>query len=239
VNGRRLPALDLHDHLLWSRSAKHSHDSAAAGERASALAVGSLEAFVLNTFKWFLHLGGRDQSVLFEQLRQGLKSADHRVVARAQADPLLHGMGTTLTMAYSVGTDLFLTHAGDSRAYLFHDGTLEQVTHDHTLVQVLVEAGGLSAEQAKHDKRRNIVTNIIGGPHEGVQAEIHRILVANGDVLLLCSDGLSDPVGDTAIAEVLAGTTDPEVACNHLVDLALERGGPDNITAIVARYDVG
>ena len=96
---------------------------------------------------------------------------------------------------------------------------------------------GSRAEQAKHDKRRNIVTNVIGGPREGVQAEIHRLLLADGDVLLLCSDGLSDPVGDEAIAEVLAQTPDPEAACNRLVDLALERGGPDNITAIVARYD--
>ena len=148
-------------------------------------------------------------------------------------------MGTTLTMAYSVGPDLFIAHAGDSRAYLFHDGTLEQVTQDHTLVQALVKTGGISAEQAKHDKRRNIVTNVIGGPREGVKAEIHRLLLADGDVLLLCSDGLSDPVGDEAIAEVLAQTPDPEAACNRLVDLALERGGPDNITAIVARYDFG
>jgi len=212
---------------------------AAGGERASALAVGSLEKFVLNTFKWFLHLGGHDQSALFEQLRQGLARADHNVVARALADPTLYGMGTTLTMAYSVGPDLFLAHAGDSRAYLFHDGTLEQVTRDHTLVQVLVQSGGLSADQARHDKRRNVVTNVIGGPNEGVHAEIHRLLLAGGDVLLLCSDGLSEPVDDEAIAEVLAQTPDPEVACNRLVDLALERGGPDNVTAIVARYDFG
>ena len=146
-------------------------------------------------------------------------------------------MGTTLTMAYSVGSDLFITHAGDSRAYLFHDGTLEQVTEDHTLVQALVNAGGLSKEQAQHDRRRNIVTNVIGGPHEGVKAEIHRIRVADGDILLLCSDGLSDPVGDDAIAAILGEAHDPDEACNRLVDLALDRGGPDNITAIVARYD--
>jgi protein phosphatase len=148
-------------------------------------------------------------------------------------------MGTTLTMAYSVGPDLFIAHAGDSRGYLFHGGTLEQVTRDHTLVQVLVDAGGISPDQAKHDKRRNIVTNVIGGPNEGVHAEIHRLSLVDGDVLLLCSDGLSDPVGDETIAEILAQTPDPEAACNRLVDIALERGGPDNITAIVARYAIG
>jgi protein phosphatase len=210
---------------------------AAAGERASALAVATLETFVLNTFKWFLHLGSKEQSVLFDELRQGLERADRKVIERAKADPRLIGMGTTLTMAYSVGTDLFIAHAGDSRAYIFRDGTLEQITHDHTLVQLLLNTGGISPEQAKRDTRRNIVTNVIGGPREGVQAEIHRLQVENGDVLLLCSDGLSEPVGDPDIARVLSETPDPDAATARLVELALDRGGPDNITVIVARYE--
>jgi len=210
---------------------------AAAGERASALAVGSLETFVLNTFKWFLHLGGREQSVLFEELRKGIERADRSVFERAQADPRLVGMGTTVTMAYSVGTDLFIAHAGDTRAYLFHEGTLDQVTHDHTLVQLLINSGGISPEQARRDARRNIVTNVIGGPSEGVQAEIHRLHVSDGDVLLICSDGLSEPVGDPAIAETLSRTPDPEAAAARLIELALDRGGPDNVTVILARYD--
>jgi protein phosphatase len=210
---------------------------AAAGEQASALAVGSVEAFVLDTLKWFLHLGGREQSALFEELRQGLERADRNVYRRAQADPRLVGMGTTLTMAYSVGTDLFIAHAGDSRAYLFRDGKLEQVTHDHTLVQLLISSGGMSPEQAKRDARRNVVTNIIGGPSEGVSAEIHRLRIVDGDVLLLCSDGLNDPVPDAVIADVLAEYPDPQAATARLIELALEGGGPDNITAIVARYN--
>jgi protein phosphatase len=210
---------------------------AAAGERASALAVTCLEEFVLDTVKWFLHLEGREQSVLFDELRKGLQRADRSIIERAQEDPRLVGMGTTLTMAYSIGTDLFVAHAGDSRAYLLHDGNLVQVTSDHTLAQILVEAGGLSPEQARHDKRRNIVTNVVGGPHEGVHSEIRRLSLADGDILLLCSDGLSDLVNDDDIAAILAGTTDPDEACNRLVQLALENGGRDNITAIVMRYD--
>jgi protein phosphatase len=212
---------------------------AAAGEHASALAVGSLEAFILDTLKWFLHLGSREQSALFDELRRCLERADRSVFERAQSDPRLVGMGTTLTMAYSVSTDLFIVHAGDSRAYLFREGTLDQLTHDHTLAQLLVDAGGISPEQARHDRRRNIVTNIIGGPSAGVDAEIHRLALAGGDVLLLCTDGLSEPVGDAAIAEILAATPDPESACDRLVERALDRGGRDNVTAIVARYEVG
>jgi len=211
---------------------------AAGGERASALAVESVERFVLDTLKWFLHLEGREEHTLFSELRQGLERADRDVIERAQADPKLRGMGTTMTIAYSVGTDLFIVHAGDSRAYLFHDGELEQLTSDHTLVQVLVQGGAITPEDAKRHRHRNIVTNVVGGPREGVFAEITKLKVADGDVLLLCSDGLTEPVADDEIAEILANNVRAEDACTRLVERALERGGPDNVTAIVARYRI-
>jgi len=211
---------------------------AAAGERASALAVESVERFVLNTLKWFLHLGGQEEHALFAELRQGLERADRDVIQRARDDASLHGMGTTMTMAYSVGTDLFIVHAGDSRAYLFHEGELQQLTSDHTLVQVLVQGGAITPEDAKRHRHRNIVTNVIGGPRQGVYAEIHKLKVADGDVLLLCTDGLTEPVPDGTIAEVLAGYEKAEDACARLVDLALQNGAPDNVTAVVARYQL-
>jgi len=212
---------------------------AAAGECASALAVASVETFVLNTLKWFLHLSGREEDALFKELRQGLEFADRTVVQRARADATLHGMGTTVTMGYSVATDLFLVHAGDSRAYLFHNGTLEQLTSDHTLVQALVSGGAITPEAAKHHRRRNVVTNVVGGPKEGVYAEIHKLSMADGDVLLLCSDGLTEAVPDETIAEVLGSTDDPDAASARLLELALERGAPDNVTMVIARYHVG
>ena len=167
---------------------------AAAGERASALAVGSIEEFVLNTLKWFLHLSGHDEHALLAELRQSLERADRTVIERARSNPALHGMGTTLTMAYSVATDLFIVHAGDSRAYLFRDGELEQLTSDHTLVQALIDGGAISPEDAKRHNRRHVVTNVIGGPSEGVFAEIHKLAVRDGDTLLFCTDGLTEPV---------------------------------------------
>jgi serine/threonine protein phosphatase PrpC len=147
-------------------------------------------------------------------------------------------MGTTLTMSYSVGHDLYIVHAGDSRAYLFREGNLEQITSDHTLVQLLVSGGVLSPEDAKTHARRNVVTNVIGGPSAGVHAEIHKVRLNDGDVLLLCSDGLTEPVSDEMIAETLDRTSDPEIAAAQLVALALEKGGPDNVTAVVARYSI-
>ena len=147
-------------------------------------------------------------------------------------------MGTTLTMAYSVATDLYIVHAGGSRAYLFRAGELEQLTSDHTLVQTLIDGGAISPEDARRHKWRNVVTNVIGGPSEGVFAEIHKLALLDGDTLLFCTDGLTQPVSDDAIAEVLGHHPDPDDACTRLVDLALSRGGPDNVTAVVARYQV-
>ena len=172
------------------------------------------------------------------ELRDSLERADRTVIERARDNPALHGMGTTLTMAYSVATDLYIVHAGDSRAYLFRDGELKQLTSDHTLVQALIDGGEISPEDAKRHKLRNVVTNVIGGPREGVVAEIHKLILLDGDTLLYCTDGLTNPVNDAAIAEVLEHDPDPEEACAHLVNLALSRGGPDNVTAVVVRYQV-
>lgn len=209
----------------------------AGGERASRLAVETIEGFVLNVVKWFLHLEN-DQGELLGELRHAFDRADASVVARARAEPRLHGMGTTLTMAYSVGADLFLVHAGDTRAYLLRDGEFRQITNDHTLVNLLVQGGALTPEAAKHHARRHVITNVIGGPNPGVHTEVHRIEIRDGDALLLCSDGLTEPVDDAQIAQVLATHADPEYACRRLIELALQNGAPDNVTAVVARYEV-
>jgi serine/threonine protein phosphatase PrpC len=211
---------------------------AAGGERASAMAVESVETFALNTLKWFLHFGKADESQLVAELRKGLELADQAVVDEAESNARFYGMGTTLTMTYSMGPDLYIVHAGDSRAYLYRKGNLEQITSDHTLVQLLISGGVLTPEDARTHARRNVVTNVIGGPSAGVHAEIHKVRLEHGDVLLLCSDGLTEPVEDRLIATTLAEMTDPVAAANRLIALALENGGPDNVTAIVARYSI-
>lgn len=213
----------------------------AGGEQASKLAVGTVERFVLNAFKWFLGHGDgvrKEESVLVEELKTALRRADRTVIEQADADASLAGMGTTLTLAYSVADDLYVVHAGDSRAYLFRDGGLHQITHDHTLVQALVDSGSLSAEAARSDRRRHIVTNVIGGPRPGVHAEIHKVKLLEGDVLLLCSDGLTEPVADDRITAILARGASADESARALIDAALSEGGPDNITVVVASYRV-
>jgi serine/threonine protein phosphatase PrpC len=141
---------------------------AAAGERASALAVSSIEGSVSNT----LNLSSHEEHELVTELRQSFESADRTVIERARSNRAFHGIETTLTMAFSVATDLFIVHAGDSRAYFFRNGELDQLTSDHTVVQRLIDGGLISAHDARRHNRRHVVTNVIGGPGEGVVAAV-------------------------------------------------------------------
>lgn len=211
---------------------------AAAGEVAAAVAVATVEEFALNTVKWFLHLSQHEDTALMGELRASLERADRELFDRVERHPSLAGMGTTLTVAFSVGTDLFVVHAGDSRAYLLRHGEMTQVTSDHTLVQMLVDGGQLTPEQAKTHSRRNIVTNVVGGPIEGVLAEVHKVPLVDGDILLLCTDGLSEPVDEAKIVKALTTYDDADEAVARLLGLALAAGGPDNVTAVVARYRI-
>jgi protein phosphatase len=210
----------------------------AGGQEASAVAVRTVEAFVLDAIKWFLHREGFEETALVSELRQALERADRTVVQRAEADPRLSGMGTTLTMGYSVGTDLFIAHAGDSRAYMFRAGCLERITSDHTLVQMLVDGGAITPEAARQHPRRHMVTNVVGGPRQGVQVQIDRRELVDGDLLLLCTDGLTEPVDEAEIVRVLNKGTDVDRTARELVSAALEHGAPDNVTVVLARYHV-
>jgi protein phosphatase len=210
----------------------------AAGERASALAVNSIERFVLNSLQWFFCLDVGEETCLLGELREALKQADRALSDWAETEPGLAGMGSTLTLAFSVDDRLFIAHAGDSRAYLYRGGELEQLTRDHTFVQSMVDAGLMTARQAREDRRRHMVTNALGGPSPGVHAELHKLTLEDGDTLLLCTDGLTGPVEDARIAAVLAERPEPEDACDALIDLALARGAPDNVTVAVAHYYV-
>jgi len=208
----------------------------AGGEEASALAVSALEGFLLNALRWLLALDGSESTGVLRDFKAAIQRADACVYAAAASNPGLRGMGTTLTMAYSCGTDLFVAHVGDSRCYLLRGGVLLQLTRDDTLVQQMVETGILSPERAAVHELRHVITNVLGGSTPGVQAEVHRLGLEAGDVVLLCTDGLTGVVPDDQIATVLQACPGPQQACEQLVRLANEQGGKDNITAVVARY---
>jgi protein phosphatase len=211
---------------------------AAAGERASALSISTVEDFVLNCFKWFLHVEPGTADEVIHELREALRRADHEVYQKARADRTLGGMGTTLTIAYAVCGQLYVAHAGDSRAYLHRDGELHQITSDHTYAQMLLDAGQITPEAARRPGIRNVITNVVGGPTEGVHVELHKLELKDGDCLMLCTDGLSEPVPEEKIAEDLSRLDDPGDACRSLVRRALDAGGPDNITVVIARFGI-
>ena len=146
-------------------------------------------------------------------------------------------MGTTLTAAYSMGIDLFIIHLGDSRVYLHRGGVLRQLTKDHTVAQAMADAGYIPPDQVRRHVKRNALTNFLGGHNGKVKADLRWLRLADGDRLLLCSDGLNEMVNDVSIGRILA-RHDARAAAQDLLDEALRRGGKDNVTIVVARYQV-
>ncbi len=209
----------------------------AAGEVASRTAIVVFFHLLFDTSDWVLKVDDHSARKVLDRVGDRYRSLDSLLDERARADPNLRGMGTTMTLAYSLGLDLFLAHAGDSRAYLCRDGKLEQLTRDHTRVQEMVDAGVMTREEAATHRLRNVLTNVLGGGVPLTDVDLNRVRLAPGDTVLLCSDGLYDVVGDGEIAAILAGAASAPAACGSLVDLALARGAPDNVTAVVSRYE--
>ena len=145
-------------------------------------------------------------------------------------------MGTTTTAVGILDDQLYLTQVGDSRAYLVRNGSAIQLTEDQSLMQRLVDAGELTEEEAEKSERRNIILQALG-PDPKIRVDLTRQQIRRGDAVVLCSDGLSGQVKREEIADRVAGNPDLVTVCADLIALANERGGPDNITVIVARLD--
>ncbi len=195
------------------------------GEVASAMTVTTLERFMLDVFR------------RAEDFQTALKQAHARILEETARHPEVSGMGTTLTMAVANNWKLFVVHAGDSRCYLLRNRELKQLTTDHTVVGELMRLGIVKPEDAAHNKFRHVVTNVVGGLQNSVQAEVHQFDLQPDDVMLLCTDGLTDMLTNDQIGAILQTERDPQTACETLVDKALEQGGKDNITAIVTRWE--
>ncbi len=209
----------------------------AGGEHASALAIETIERFLLESCKWFAQVGGGDEGTVFADFRRALGRANCRLQEEGTAHPELHGMGTTLTLAFCLNAELFVAHAGDCRCYLLREGLLYRLTDDHTLAEEMVRQGALRPEEAAGSRWRHVVVNALGGTSPDVKVELHEVGLMPGDVLLLCSDGLTAMVKEAEIARMLRDEADPEAACRCLVARANEAGGQDNITVIVARFE--
>ncbi|MFI0369563.1 Stp1/IreP family PP2C-type Ser/Thr phosphatase [Actinomadura sp. 1N219] len=193
------------------------------GEIASAAAIEALRALDKDL----------PATELLAALEHTVKAANDNLHRIVESDPALQGMGTTLTAMLWAGNQVALVHIGDSRAYLLRDGSLFQITHDHTLVQSLVDEGRISPDEAASHPQRSLLLRALDGRGE-VDPDLSLREAQVGDRYLLCSDGLSGVVTAETIFQVLTDVDDPEQAVRQLVDLANRGGGPDNITCVVA-----
>jgi PPM family protein phosphatase len=207
-----------------------------AGEIASALTVASIESFILNMLRRFSNLQATEEENAAREFQTALEQAHARIFQETARHPEFSGMGTTLTMAFASNWKLFVVHAGDSRCYLFRGGELKQMTTDHTVVGELLRRGVIEPREAAHHRYRHVVTNAVGGTAAQIQAEVHKTDLRPEDVVLLCTDGLTDMLSDARIAEILLMEYEPQAACDGLVAAANEQGGKDNITAVVVGF---
>lgn len=213
---------------------------ASAGREASQLAVETITRYVSSTLRCYHAAGSAAEQEFFAALRQAALEAhtavraESAVRAAAAGRPAAKGMATTLTLAIAVWPWLYVVQVGDSRCYYYWDGVLQQVTRDQTLAQDLVDRGVLPPERVAESPFSHVLASAIGGNE--ATPEVTRLDIRRrGCVVLLCSDGLTKHVLDAEIAERLRVMESSEQVCRTLLDLALERGGSDNITVLVGR----
>jgi protein phosphatase len=206
---------------------------AAAGELASSMAADLI-------FRHLSESWSNEPDVSPERftwhLRRAVERANDHIHSYSSEHPDVRGMGTTATVVGVLGSSLYLAQVGDSRGYLVRQGVATQLTKDQSLMQRLVDAGELTEEEAAQSERRNIILQALG-PDARVRVDLTYQELHRGDTLVICSDGLSGQVKREEIGELVVRHPDLDALCDHLITLANERGGPDNITAVVARFD--
>jgi serine/threonine protein phosphatase PrpC len=196
----------------------------AAGEVASALVVDRLREVSLDD--------GASADTVGHDLAEAVRDANRQIHDSAARDPEHAGMGTTVTAAAAVGDTLCFAHVGDSRAYLIRDGELSRITEDHTPVQRAVRAGVITAEEALHHPSRHVLAQAVGLDVD-IEIDTPHLPLQVGDRVILCTDGMTDPIPDTDIVGLVADRATPDAAVEALITAALQRGGPDNVTIVV------
>jgi protein phosphatase len=209
------------------------------GEFASAIAVNTVEEVLASVDVRPADLGLADDDdpveLTRERLRYAIRLAGRRIFEKATEEPEYKGMGTTCLALLIDGGNAFIAHVGDSRGYVVRDGSIEQVTEDHSLVNEKIKAGLLTPDEARNHKLKNIITRSLGYM-EDVEVDIQVRAVRRNDRFVLCSDGLSNLVETGEIGEAVLDTG-PQESTRRLIELACERGGDDNVTVVVARVD--
>lgn len=209
------------------------------GEVASALAVETIVKYCTenrsDSAATLLDGAEAHWSEKTKQLQRAVRQANFNIYESARKNPAQRGMGATVTAVWVNDDRLSVAHVGDSRAYLLRTGNLQQLTSDHSLVAEQVRRGIITPQQAEESDMQSVLLRALGA-HEDVEVDVDEVGTYPGDVLLLCSDGLTRMVTEPEIAGALQAEVDPRSAARKLVDLANENGGLDNVTVIVARF---
>jgi len=209
----------------------------AAGEVASKTALTTLVELIVDTPDWILGFDETEHSEKIQsRMADRFRRIDETLKDHGNHDTALTGMGTTLTAVATLGKDMVIGHVGDSRAYLFRDDTLRQLTTDHTIAQEMIKDGTSDGSDTQYRSMRHVLTAALGSLGSRVQPEVQRLRSNYQDQLLLCTDGLTAMVDDQAIASILRDARSSEQACRDLVTAALTAGGYDNVTVVLARF---
>ncbi len=204
-----------------------------AGEKASELAI----ELISQKLQQLIDFDVDSPKEVSAAIDQAVAYANTEIMALGQLDAKYKNMGTTITFVIVVDGSLYVGGVGDSRVYLLRDGTLRQITKDHSLTQALLDAGTISTEEASTHKYRNVLYRYLGTKEGGTGTDPARIAPQAGDRFLLCSDGVMDGIDDSEIAELLAKYDDPQSAAAGIVEAALNGGSRDNVTSVVLHVE--
>jgi serine/threonine protein phosphatase PrpC len=209
-----------------------------AGSTASRVALSTIAHLALHHGKWNVRIEPDTAVEILDRAQWFYARADAAVAARSRFQPVTKGISTALTAAYSAGDQLFVAHVGHSRAYLFRDGALMLLTRDQTLGDHMTSVLRPESAERRAQDLRHILTDAVGATGGPPQVDVDQLALKHGDLVLLCTNGLTDALDDNQIADVLAGRRRPAELCERLTALAIERGGQDDVTAIVAQYQI-
>jgi len=203
----------------------------ASGETASKLAVNVIRDYFQGPQKMTGDYN-HSYSEFTNKLNSAIRLANLAVFEAAQSSPQLKGMGTTIAAVLLMGNRLSIAHIGDSRVYLVRAGNIEQLTDDHSIVNEQVKRDLITKEEAAKSEMKNILTKALGISAD-TEADLDELTMFEGDILLLCSDGLNIMMTDEAILEIISFAENPVAACDSLINAANEKGGKDNITVVI------
>lgn len=209
-----------------------------AGSLASRVALSTFAHLALHYGKWNLRVDPRTAAEILERAEAFYTRVDGLVSARRRADPALTSMATALTTVLTVGDDLFVAHVGHSRAYVFRDGALIRLTRDQTVASFIPGTVRPTAVEGRTQDLSHILTDAIGAGRGAPEVEVEQFRLVDGDAVLLCTNGLTDAVEESQIADLLAARRRPADQCAALIDLANEQLGADNVTVVLAQYQV-